>query len=100
MNALDMLHTCGAHFVLCWDDKRPVAGAWQQTRPELTAVKAHAEAGGLVGVIPASLGCFVVDIDEGGEQGVARARSRADRDDADTERWLPSLVSGPGRRDR
>ena len=71
MSALEALHERGAHFVLCRGDKRPLAVAWQQKRPDFAAVEEHAEAGGLVGVIPASLGCFVVDVDEGGDRGLA-----------------------------
>ena len=68
--AHEALHVRGAHFVLAAADKRPIAREWQKMRPELAAVTAHAEAGELVGVIPASLGCFVVDVDEGGASGV------------------------------
>ena len=63
--ALEALDKAGAHFVLCGADKRPKAKAWQKTRPPLDAVLRH---NGPVGVIPASLGCVVVDVDEGGEQ--------------------------------
>ena len=42
--------------------------------PDFSDVERHAKGGALVGVIPASLGCFVVDIDEGGENGVAVVR--------------------------
>ena len=68
--AHEALHEHGAHFVLATADKRPIAREWQKMRPELAAVTAHAKAGGLVGVIPASLGCFVLDVDEGGTSGV------------------------------
>ena len=70
MSALEALHGRGAHFVLCHGDKRPLSREWQKKRPGCSEVKAHAEAGGLVGVIPASLGCVVVDVDEGGQGGV------------------------------
>ena len=70
MNALEALHERGAHFVLCRGDKRPVSVAWQETRPGLSAVEEHA-ARGLVGVIPGSVGCVVVDVDEGGDRGLA-----------------------------
>ena len=74
MSALGALHTRGAHFVLCRGDKRPLSAGWQKKRPGFEAVKRHAEAGGLVGVIPASLGCVVVDVDEGGAAGVEALR--------------------------
>ena len=70
MSALEALHERGAHFVLCRGDKRPVSVAWQETRPGLSAVEEHA-ARGLVGVIPGSVGCVVVDVDEGGDRGLA-----------------------------
>ena len=63
--ALATLAKAGAHFVLCGADKRPKAKAWQKTRPPLDAAHRH---DGPVGVIPASLGCVVVDVDVGGDQ--------------------------------
>ena len=58
----------GAHFVLCGADKRPRARRWQEKAPALKVVLRHQ---GLVGVVPASLGCVVIDVDEGGEQACA-----------------------------
>ena len=72
--ALEKLRARGAHFVLARPDKRPLSKGWQKTRPDFSNVEGHAKGGGLVGVIPASLKCFVVDIDEGGENGVAAVR--------------------------
>ena len=72
--ALEKLRARGAHFVLVWPDKRPITEGWQKTGLDFSNVKRHAEGGGLVGVIPASLKCFVVDIDEGGENGVEVVR--------------------------
>ena len=74
MSPLGALHRRGAHFVLADVDKRPVSAGWQKKRPGLEAVKGHAAAGGLVGVVPASLGCVVVDVDEGGAAGVEALR--------------------------
>ena len=73
MNAWGALHRRGAHFVLCRDDKRPLSAGWQKTRPDFAAVEEHA-ARGLVGVIPGSVGCVVVDVDEGGAAGVEALR--------------------------
>ena len=73
--ALEALHVRGAHFVLAAADKRPLWQAWQTTQPNFPDVERHAKGGGLVGVIPASLQCFVVDIDQGGESGVEAVRS-------------------------
>ena len=66
----------GAHFVLCGADKRPRARGWPEKAPALEAVLRHE---GPVGVVPASLGCVVIDVDEGGEQaceGVMKALGR------------------------
>ena len=49
-------------FVLCGADKRPKAKAWLKTPATLDAALRH---DGLVGVVPASLGCVVVDVDDG-----------------------------------
>ena len=70
MNALEALHGRGAHFVIVGPDKRPIGRGWQKTRPRFAAVEAHEGRGGLVGVIPGSLGCVVVDVDRGGQGGV------------------------------
>ena len=58
----------GAHCVLCRPDKRAVSNGWQKTKPSLEAVIAHAKGAGHVGVIPSSLGCTVIDIDEGADE--------------------------------
>ena len=65
--ALTALAELGAHFVLCGTKDGPKAApsGWQTNRPSLQAVLRHK---GLIGVIPASLKCVVVDVDRGGEQ--------------------------------
>ena len=57
-----------AHLVLCAPDKRPCASAWQDeaNRPTAEQTVAHTAAGGLVGVIPGSVGLVVVDVDTDG----------------------------------
>ena len=72
--ALEALHARGAHFVVVAADKRPLLKAWDRTRPDFSKVERHLKGGGLVGVIPASLRCFVVDIDKGGTNGVEAVR--------------------------
>ena len=72
--ALQALRDSGAHFVIATADKQPISRKWQKTRPDFSDVERHAEDGSLIGVIPASLQCFVVDIDEGGENGVEAVR--------------------------
>ena len=78
LNALRALYARGAQFVLCRNNKKPLVLAWQKVRPALSEVVAHARAGGLVGAIPGSLGCFVVDVDEAGTHL---------RHAVDTSRW-------------
>ena len=58
------------HYVLCDTNKRPIEPGWQKRARTAGEAVAHLKAtrlsGGKVGVIPASLGCAVVDIDAGG----------------------------------
>ena len=70
MSAFAALHERGAHFVLVRANKRAIKKGWQTTRPDFAHVERHARGNGLIGVVPASLGCFVVDVDEGGKAGV------------------------------
>ena len=72
--ALEALHARGAHFVLAGANKRPLSKACQTTPPDFPDVERHARGGDPVGVIPDSLKCFVVDIDQGGENGVEAVR--------------------------
>ena len=68
--ALEALGECGAHYVLAAPGKRPLQSGWHKTPPDFEAVRYHIAKGGLVGVIPASLGAVVIDVDEGGPGGV------------------------------
>ena len=63
----EVLAERGAHFVLCKPTKVALSNGWQKHQPSLEAVTAHAKGAGHVGVIPASLGCVVIDVDEGGK---------------------------------
>ena len=56
---------CGlnAHMVLCRLNKRPLHSGWQRSSPSVHEVKAHLETDGLIGVIPASVGMVIVDVD-------------------------------------
>ena len=52
------------HFVLCDKDKKPIAKKWESTPPSNSEVKAHVDGDrGLVGVIPGSVDCLVIDVD-------------------------------------
>ena len=63
------LHAAGGHFVLCGSDKRALFEKWEQPpRPTLAAVLAHK---GRLGLIPASIGAVVVDVDLPGAEAVA-----------------------------
>ena len=66
-DALRALHTAGAHFVLCLPDKRPIAKGWEQHPANLDAVIEHRGRGGLVGIMPGSIGAVVVDLDPDGD---------------------------------
>ena len=69
VEALEALAARGAHFVLCGPSKKALSQGWQKHRPDLEAVIAHVTRGGLVGVIPSSVGCVVVDVDVGAAAG-------------------------------
>ena len=63
--ALEALVDADAHLVLCDQRKVPTADGWQleENRPDAAQAVAHAAAGGLVGVIPASVGLVAIDVD-------------------------------------
>ena len=63
--ALETLRDGGAHFVLARPDKRPITRDWLNTASSYEAVLSHVRKGGLLGVVASSLGCVVVDIDNG-----------------------------------
>jgi len=63
IQTLKDLSALGAHYLRCRADKSPI-DRW--TNPcALDKVLAHANKGGLIGIIPASVGGCVVDLDEG-----------------------------------
>ena len=65
---LAALAEAGAHFVLCNRDKHPLTRAWQKTGAPLVAAQRHRDEGGLVGLVPASVGAVVIDVDTGGAE--------------------------------
>ena len=67
-DALSNLYRHGAHFVLCNPDKLPIH-KWLR-RPSLDRTIAHTAKDGLVGIIPASVGCSVADVDSGNPQSL------------------------------
>ena len=64
--AIERMYDSGAHFVMCRDDKTPLH-RWRLSLPrqELGAVLEHKSRGGLLGVVPFSVGMTCLDIDEG-----------------------------------
>ena len=68
MAALATLHRAGAHLVLFdTETKRPLWRGWSKREPGIKTVEQHLDRGNNagVGVIPRSLGCAVVDVDDG-----------------------------------
>jgi len=75
LQAVPDLLEYGAQFVLCdyWGNrktdgsqsKKPVHRNWRRQRPGFDAVKDHITSGGLLGIVPASLGYAVLDVDHG-----------------------------------
>lgn len=69
MNAKDALDITrrwpDGHFLLCRADNKAPAVPWLNYRPSGPALATHLDQGGLVGVVPHSLGYAVLDVDEG-----------------------------------
>ena len=63
----------GVHFVLVNGEKVPIHRRWQLPweRPSLDKVLRHLAGGGLVGHVPAAVGCVVLDMDESDDDGEA-----------------------------
>lgn len=61
---LEYLYDEGAHFVFADSNKKPIAKAWEQTRPTLKQTQTMYGRGYLIGLITASIGCLVIDIDK------------------------------------
>lgn len=63
--AISALVNADAHLVLCTQDKRPLVSGWQDeaNRPDTARAVAHVASGGLVGLIPGSVGLVAVDVD-------------------------------------
>ena len=59
---LSFLYGRGAHFVLCLENKRPLWGGWQKTRPPLDVCREH---DGPLGLIPYSIQTTALDVDQG-----------------------------------
>ena len=71
---LENIHKhCHPHFVLCGEDKRPIS-KWKDFKPSVTDVVDHIERDGRVGVIPSTVGSFVVDADYDKQKHMASDR--------------------------
>ena len=54
----------GAHFVRCQHGtKRPIGKSWQKHAPNARALARGIREGEVIGIVPASLGCAVLDLD-------------------------------------
>ena len=49
--------------MLANEDRSPTNADWQARRPNAGTAVAHAQQGGLIGLVPASVGLFVIDVD-------------------------------------
>ena len=58
------------HFVLFSPSKKPMSKGWQKAPATTEVAEGHASTGGLVGLIPSSLGLVTVDVDKGGALAV------------------------------
>ena len=67
----------GAHFVVCRDDKRPVHDEWNTLRPSIDEVLHQGSLG--VGLVPASVGLVVVDVDSDKDQPGAKSNDLVKR---------------------
>ena len=77
-DALEYLHSQGAHYVLLTDldSKKPIWAAYQHpdNRPTLEQVRAHLGRGGALGLIPWSLKLAALDVDGGSPDAVREFR--------------------------
>ena len=55
----------GGHLVRCSKNKRAIDPSWQDAGVGIQQALAHVDAGGLMGVIPGTLGFWVIDQDKG-----------------------------------
>lgn len=62
--ALKSLCNTNSHFVLCDNHKKPVT-TWRHYKPDSDLVCSHVERGGLIGLVPFSVGLTCLDIDQG-----------------------------------
>lgn len=60
-----------SQYVLCKKDKTPLQGAWQHRYPSPTDIDYHQ---GLVGLVPGSINCLVIDIDKFTEDGLEKIK--------------------------
>ena len=63
--ALCALHARGAHLSLRWPNKAPLHLGWKEKPAGIDDVLEHHARGGLIGLIPESIGLVVVDVDQG-----------------------------------
>ena len=75
MTPQDALRLAGrwpnAHYLLCRYDNKAPARPWLTYHPTGTEMAMHLERGGLIGVVPATLGYTVLDVDAGQPMALA-----------------------------
>ena len=65
LGTIEHLRDGRAQFVLCRADKRPSWRGYLKARPGMATIAGHTGDGGILGIIPASLDCSVIDLDHG-----------------------------------
>ena len=65
-------HDAGALLPMVNFDKTPVNRAWNKGNPSLERTLAHYDSGGMLGVVPATIGYTVVDVDTWSARGLGR----------------------------
>ena len=91
INALEELNKAGAHFVLLKNGKEPYVTEWQDNAAPLDQVLKAQRSGKNSGLMPKSLGKFVLDLDLAG----FKDRPKAERD-AEFERRLKHTIKAVG----
>ena len=70
LRSLQTIIESGGHFVLVKrGEKRPVWSRWQDRKPSTDVLLSH---GGRLGLIPASIGCTALDVDQGDPRDLPR----------------------------
>ena len=74
--AVTVLHAAGAHLLICKKDKS--TNSWKKPASKQKCI-AHANNGGLIGIVPSSLKAVIVDVDKGVDNDLDRVKAVAGR---------------------